>query len=90
MTDYTESKEIHEKCVGCERIFEAEGTNKCEAYADPSYWWDEKRKIKKIKTEDGDVPVVNFYCPLATHYTPEASAKTKGKINPIKASKRKA
>lgn len=74
MTKYVKSKEIHEKCEGCIRVFDYvgdENVKKCLAYIDPSFLW---RK--------------GFSCPLASNIQLKEET-TKVKVNPIKASKRK-
>jgi hypothetical protein len=102
MTRYVESEEIHEKCVGCSKVFDyvpTEGmiaSQKCRAYIRPSMWWEEKpvalvpalvRSKTNPKGVMGTLPVKRFICPLANHV--KISEDT-GKVfvNPLKASKR--
>lgn len=50
MVRYDGSKEIHEKCVGCRKVFEHTSTPhgvtvsalKCLTYSRPAMWWEEK------------------------------------------------
>lgn len=102
MAKYADSEEIHEKCIGCAKVFDytpAGGmitSQKCLTYIRPAMWWEEKSVATKkelVKDKDHpkgilvDVPVVNRICPVANHVEVEKTVKGP-KLNPIKAAKR--
>jgi len=102
MAKYAESEEIHEKCIGCAKVFDytpGEGmitSQKCLTYSRPTRWWNERSittapvLVKSKEHPKGilkDLPVVEFRCPVATHLKAKAAAE-KAKVNPLKASKR--
>lgn len=90
MSKYVEAEEIHEKCDGCDHVFDfvpEQGTivsRKCEVYEFPARKWETSGNIAKDKNGD---PVVTLYCPMATHIEAQLPELDQ-KINPIKYSKR--
>lgn len=90
---------IHPHCAGCERVFEnhtlPEGTilvDVCMAYEKPDTKWRNYYTREGKKTIKGkEVMIVYHYnpCPLATHIDHSPMPEERGKLNPIKASKRK-
>jgi hypothetical protein len=82
---------LHEKCEGCAR---ADG-QVCSVYYNPSEWWRE-REVAKISVivnsktlETEERPARKNICPMATHLE-TVESKKRQKINPLKASKRRA
>ena len=96
MAKYADSEEIHEKCVGCAKVFDytpGEGmitSQKCLTYIRPAMWWEEKPvATKKVLVKDRenpkgvlrDLPVKEFCCPVATHFSASAQEdKTKVRV----------
>ena len=102
MAKYVNSHEVHEKCAGCDKVFDwagNEGTvvvQKCSVYIKPSVWWEDKpvairKKLITSKTNPKgiwtEVPAVIRMCPMATHIRAEETVEGV-KLNPIKAAKR--
>ena len=91
---------INPNCSGCKRVFEGyappEGTiltDVCMAYEKPDTKWKHYKKESEIKTIKGkEVEVFYHYnpCSLASHveHSPKPE-ELRGKINPLKASKRR-
>jgi len=102
MSRYALSEEIHEKCVGCDRVFDytpGEGmivSQKCLAYIRPAMWWEEKpvalaptlvRSQANPKGVLQDLPVKEFKCPLASHV--QSAAQVSGEKKRVGQQKQK-
>ena len=102
MAKYAESEEIHEKCNGCNKVFDytpvgGEITSqKCLTYSHPSAWWKDKpiamkKELIVNKTNPKgiwvEMPAVVRMCPVATHVKVEKTVEGI-QVNPLKAAKR--
>jgi len=91
---------IVEKCDGCNKIFEGHAiptsmilVDVCICYRDPEAKWRHYRVETGVKTKAGKEEVVYYHynpCLMATHvkHSPYKE-EVRGKLNPIKHSKRK-